>query len=365
MNTSTHSQRLDRWLGSGIAEQMSRGMKGWYGPPIPLFGVPGHVYAMGNGDFCGAIKGGYFADLASYSTERFKRVVRNWSTEQYFTAGMGFASLSDLISEATTGGKAQVLAFTKVGAAVAAVGQTVDYWNLGNVPIGAGAPASLPGGTNFTSASAAALQYVNPGGSDTMHVTTITAQCNSVGALLMYDRLWAGNNSLNATSNTGLNLGLTRYANSTCNAAGNFVTPIVLSGANATATNLTVNYSNQAGSANANSAAIAFRASAANNNVGLAAQQWFIPLNAGDTGLSNMSAVYSSGAQAAVCQWVVGHPIALVPAAVANIPFILDGINSAFNLTQVWPSACLALMDWCKGATTAAAWQGFIQVVSG
>jgi hypothetical protein len=369
LRVSTHSQRIDRWLGNGEAQRISDGMKGWYGPPIPIFGVPGNVYATGGvygGDFCGRINGGYFTDLADYATARFKRTFRNWSHEQTHTLNMGFSSLSDLISEATTGGKLQQLYFTKVGgAAVAAVGQSVDTWGAGTFPAAAANPASMPTGTSFTKSNTAALQFVNPGGSDTLHVTTITASANATGTMMLYDRLWAGNNSLNATSNTGLNLGLTRYANSTSNSAGNFVTPVVVSGANATATNLTVNYSNQAGSANANTTAIAFRVSAANLNIGLAAGQWFIPLNAGDTGLSNMSAVYSSGAQAAICAWTVGHPIAFVPFPVANIPFILDGINSAFNLTQVWTDAALAFMSWCQAATTQIAFQGQIQLVSG
>lgn len=366
MFISTHSQRLERWLGPEIVEQMSTGMRGWYGPPIPLFGVPGNVYATGDGDFVGAIKGGFFGALADYGTEKFKRICRNWSREQMHTAGMGFSSLSDLISEATTGGKAQTLTFKKDGVAVAAVGQSVDMWGSGGtLPAQGAAAANLAGGTNYTSANSSALKFIDPAGGDTLHLTTMTVQCNTTGTMMLYDRLWAGNASLQSTSQTGINMSLTRYANSTSNAAGNFIAPVVNAYANATATNLTINYSNQAGSANANSAAVAFRVSSANHNIGLAATQWFIPLNAGDYGVSNMSAVYSSGAQNAYCSWVCYHPLALVPTPVANMPFILDGINSAFNLVQIWPAACMSFIDWNKTVTGAAAYAGLIQVVSG
>lgn len=366
MFNTTHSQRLERWLGPEVTEQLSTGMRGWYGPPIPLFGVPGNVYACGDGDFCGAIKGGYFGDLVSYGTEKFKRICQNWSREQMHTAGMGFTSLSDLINEATTGGKAQTLPFLKNGVVVAAVGQSVDMWGAGGtLPAQGVAAASMAGGTNYTSANTGAINYVNPGGADTMHVTTMTVHCNTTGTLMLYDRLWAGNNVLNATSNTGINMALTRYANSTSNAAGNFIAPVVNAYANATATNLTINYSNQAGSANSNNSAYAFRVSSANHNIGLAATQWFLPLNAGDTGVTNMSAAYSSGAQNAICSWVCFHPLALVPCPIANIPFILDGINSAFNLVQIYNSAAMSFMDWNKSVTGAAAYTGLLQIVSG
>ena len=53
MKLSTHSQQLERWIGGDTIEHLSRSMNGWYGPPIALAGVPGEVFATGDGDFIG------------------------------------------------------------------------------------------------------------------------------------------------------------------------------------------------------------------------------------------------------------------------------------------------------------------------
>lgn len=50
---STHSQQLERWLGHANVDHLSRSMRNWYGPPIAVHGVPGCVYATGDGDFIG------------------------------------------------------------------------------------------------------------------------------------------------------------------------------------------------------------------------------------------------------------------------------------------------------------------------
>src|SRR5579862_3501553 len=57
-NPSSHSQRLGRWAGEACLEEVSKSMKGWYGPPILLAGYPGKIMATGDGDFIGAVEGG-------------------------------------------------------------------------------------------------------------------------------------------------------------------------------------------------------------------------------------------------------------------------------------------------------------------
>jgi hypothetical protein len=104
--------------------------------------------------------------------------------------GMGFSSLSDLISEATTGGKTQTLCYQKAGVAAPAVGATQPLWNVGNYPAAGGV-----GGTSGTGAVPArtatgALKQANAAGGDTLHLTTWTGASTQAGALLLYDRLW-------------------------------------------------------------------------------------------------------------------------------------------------------------------------------
>lgn len=96
----THSDRLDRWLGPGQTEVYSKMFREWHGPPVALAGVPGAVYVAKGGDFVGPIEGGGFANLIDFAEQRQRRIFRNFARRQSRTLNAGFASLSDLISEA-------------------------------------------------------------------------------------------------------------------------------------------------------------------------------------------------------------------------------------------------------------------------
>jgi hypothetical protein len=363
---STHAQRLERWLGADVATGISEKMSGWYGPPIPIFGVPGRVYAAGGGDFVGAIDGGFYGNLAGYATDRAKRVLRAFARSQASTAGIGFASLSDLISEATTGGKAQTLSYQKTGPTAPAVSATVTTWALGALPSAGANSGGAPGGTVPTNTTTGGLQQVDPAGTDTLHLTTWTGQSTVAGATLLYDFLF-GVTSTFATG-TSANLAITgvptRYQTAAL-APGNFASIRVAGVMNATGTNFNLFYVDQAGNAAELSPVIAARTSSAVETIPLTQPAWFLPLNAGDTGLRSISNIRSSGNNNGVGDWFIGHPLAILPTPVASIPFVLDGINSAFNLAQVQNGACLALLDWMKASVTASTMSGIIQLVSG
>lgn len=115
MNLSTHSGQLERWLGKEHCESLSASMKDWYGPPIAVSGVPGKVYVHKGGDFRGGIRTGTFASAMDRMDEICVSARNRWrraSKSKQLNAG--FASLSDLISEATSG-KRQNFVFQKVG----------------------------------------------------------------------------------------------------------------------------------------------------------------------------------------------------------------------------------------------------------
>lgn len=57
---STHSQRLEKWLGSDVVASLSDTFKNFY-YPIRVNGVPGEVYIMPGGDFAGSIAVGMYA----------------------------------------------------------------------------------------------------------------------------------------------------------------------------------------------------------------------------------------------------------------------------------------------------------------
>ena len=101
------------------------------------------------------------------------------------------------------------------------------------------------------------------------------------------------------------------------------------------------------------------------NGVDLAAGRWFVPLAAGDVGVKALTQMQCSALVASgTIDFVVGHPIAFFPCPVANMVCIVDGINTAFNLTTIFDNACLAFLEMPKPGATATTYSGVISAVA-
>lgn len=365
----THSQRLEKWLGTEYVERLSIAMRSWYGPPIPIAGVPGAVYAARGGDFVGAIRGGAYFNLLDYSRSRLRRILREGLRHRPATLH-GFSSLSDLITEATTGGKSQRLNFTKAGAA-GVVGRSNSLFNLGAWPVASGVGGTTGTGRACTRTTTGALTQVDATGGDTLHLTTLTAMGSVAGQmLLLYDRLWDMTHTMTVDPRScDAANPPTRYQTAAL-APGNFFSGEVTTVLPAATPTITLDYVDQDGNNVTGSALSTIASAAAVNTVPFTAPHWFYPLASTDQGLRslqnsanaiNLSAAMASG----VVSWFIGHPLAFIPSFAANTPVIIDGINSAFNLSRVYDGACLAFMEIAKSATTATNWWGDIQLVSG
>ena len=371
--SSTHAARLDRWLGPEVTERLSLSMRDWYGPPIAIANVPGHVYATKGGDFCGAIRGGYFANLADYSTQRTNRILREVARRNRLTFHAGFSSLSDLIAEATTGGKSQLISFVQAGAA-GVVARSNSMWSVGSWPPIGAAGGTTGTGVALTRTTTGALQQKNAAGGDQLHFVTMTVQASVAGqVLLLYDNLWNMTHTMTVDPRScdGVNPP-TRYQTAAL-APGNFFSGHVTTVLPAATPTITIDYIDQDGNASTSATLSTIASAAAVNTIPFTAPNWFVPLNAADVGLRrlgdattganavNLSAAMASG----VVTWNIGHPIAFCPVGAANTPVILDGINSAFNLQRIYDDACLCFLELCKSATTATNWWGAIELVSG
>lgn len=365
---NTHSQQLERWLGTEQVESFSRSMRGWYGPPIPLVGVPGGIYACGDGDFCGRIRGGYFAGLADFTMSRLASAAKRTQKKLHGPATFhmpGFASLSDLISEATTGGKAQDIYFNKVATTNTTAGNSFNHWNVGAWPAAGGDGGSSGTGRATTRTTAGGLnqQNVTTGG-DYQHITTITVQATVAASLMFYDRIWdmTYNHASSTSTTVDTNNPPTRYQAGL--ASGNFFSSDIVTQP-ATAHNMTVTYKDQdfntaeAGTAWADSLGVAGRSD-------MLAGQWFMPLNSGDTGLRTVTIIAQNTTSSVTgkSNWFIGHPYCLVPIPLANVPFIYDGINSAFALQRIYDDACIAMM-MPAGPTGGITFTGLIRTVAG
>src|SRR5688572_18583217 len=116
---STHSQKLENWLGADQVANISNAMRGngdetrWYGSAIGVANTPGKIYATKDGDFVGPIRAMGAWNLIEHQLRRVKQRIQNWERKQKYQMNTGFSSLSDLIAKASTG-KRQELFFQKV-----------------------------------------------------------------------------------------------------------------------------------------------------------------------------------------------------------------------------------------------------------
>lgn len=375
----THADRLERWLGAEAVARVSEAARKFYWP-VALHGVPGRVFVMPGGDFCGEIRAGAEAsavDRAVDTVRRHRRAERA-RTAQLRSLQFGnratrraagetqnaYADLSALIA-AATGGKAQYPLFNKVGT-TGIVATASSLWNVGNQPAAASAASAAPGGNAPTSATAGALEWNNPSSANTGHFISGWVTANVIAnTLLLYDRLFHVAKTASSSTTEAVTGTFSRYQSGTGTAedyiGGNFVFPEIRATIANTAHNWTVcQYTDQDSNATQSIPSIAGIAAATNVNcVDLAAGNWFMPLASGDVGVKALTQMQcSSAAITGTVQFVVGHPIAFLPCPVANMVCVLDGVNTAFNMTRVYDDACLALLEMPKPATNATTYSG-------
>lgn len=369
---STHSDRLERWLGTDHCERLSASMRDWYGPPIAVAGVPGAVFACKGGDFRGIIRAGQLGNAHDYVRDRIRRIIRNWASNQARMANMGFSSLSDLINEATNNGKSRYFAYNKAGS-TGVVGVTNSLWRLGNQPAAGSAPGNAAGGTAFDDTSTGGFPFTNPNSPDTQNFVRADNQASVAGnTLLLYDLIFGCNKTMASTTTEAVTGVPTRYQSTTSTdpdyAGGNFLFVQVGGTAlAATAHNWTVcQYTDQDGNTTVTLPSLTGNASAIVDRLDHPVNQWFAPLATGDTGIKALTQMQCSASVATGVIWfMMGHPIAMMPIPIANMVCIIDGIMTAFNLTRIFDNACLAFLEVTKPATTATTYTGMFQTVAG
>jgi hypothetical protein len=358
---SVNASRLERWLGKDQLARVSESMRDWYGPPIALHGVPGKVFAHGGGDFRGELRAGYemsAKDKALDLLKRMRRASRRVSKANRLQFNTGFASLSDLISEATAGGKRREFKFQKVGT-TGVVGFTNTLWFVGNSPAAGAAAAAPAGGTAWTDASTGGHAFTNPDSGDTQHFVMGGALASVVAnTALLYDRLFSVTFTIGITTQEAVTGVPTRYQSTTGTAAdyigGNFLMPEIRTVLPATAHNLTVcTYLDQDNAASTLPSVTGLSGGIV-NRLDTNLSTWFLPLATGDIGAKAITAIQKSAVLASgAIDMTLGHPIAWMPCPIANMVCQVDGINTAFNLARIFDDACLSLIEVNKPATGA------------
>jgi hypothetical protein len=367
---STHAGKLERWLGKEQVESISTSMRDWYGrKPILIGGVPGAggVWCGAGGDFVGRIDGGDFMGLAERCVERLDHAVGKIAGRH--TMGMGFSSLSDLINEVSNFGKRKDFTFNKAGTATAVAG-TNSLWRVGNYPAAASAASAAPGGNTCVDSTQGAFFFVNPATGDTQHFVRADVMCSTAPrTLLLYDRLFEVNKTMSSTATEAVSGTPSRYQNTADNqpdsADGNFLAVEVQAALAATAHNWTVcTYTDHNGNA-ATLPSLTGNSGTAVNRLDHPLNQWFAPLATGDNGIRTLTQMQCSASVTGTVAFFIGHPIAWLPCVVQNMITIVDGINTAFNLTRIFDDAALAFLDVNCPTTTAPAFNGMFATASG
>jgi len=385
---STHSDKLERYLGKEQVEELSARFKDFY-YPVAVHGVPGNVYVMPGGDFTGEIKAGsYFNkhDGAAAVLKKIKAKAENAykqnnalgtlidmiRMEDKNLASVGAFASIDAVVAAATGGKGQAINFAKTGAASNAIGNSNDLWTRAGQPTAGAAASAAPGGVVPTSASTGALPFKNLGTANTGHYLNWALSASVINnSLLLYDRIFAVVKTMNSTATEAVTGVPTRYQNGTAGniqyIGGNFCFPsnptTVLA---ATAHNWTVCQYTDQDSATGNSFISTAGVSACVvGGVDLAVGNWFLPLATGDVGVKALTQMQCSAAVATgTIDFVIGHPIAINACPIANISCLDDGLYTSLNLTPILDGAALTFLELTKPATTATNYSGLIRAVS-
>ena len=359
---STHSGRLERWLGQESIQRLvdATSSCGWYGPPIHLLDCPGSVRIGKDGDFTGPFERGVFMSALD-SLERAMRVPK-------YSFNTGFTSISDALSRAS-GGFRRALAFNKVGTTGVA-GVTTSLHKLGPQPIAGVAADAAPGGTAYVDSDTGGFLFDNPAAGSYRLTGADVAASVTGNTLLLYDRIFGVAKTMNSTATEAVTGVPTRYQSTTATAedyiGGNFgFVEVGLTALSATAHNWTVcTYLDQANAASTlpsltgNSGAIVHR-------LDHPTSQWFAPLASGDEGIKAWTQMQSSASVAAgLINFVIGHPIGFMSLPLVNTMFPFDWLTNRDQAPRIFADAYLSFLEITKPSTTITNYTGVIYMTS-
>ncbi len=233
--------------------------------------------------------------------------------------------------------------FGKASMTAKAAGTFQSLWTAAGLPTAGVTPNSttaiIP-----TSATAGALTFVNPTAGALTYLCKLSNTQQTIGTLLVYDRL-AHSSNLNGTLATAQTVGgsaLTRYT--TGNDVELFLECYTPTGA--TQVNVTVSYTNQAGTAGRTSVSSPFWATP------VAGQMLPIPLQSGDTGVRSVESVTLSATTATAGSFGITlvKRLCEAPVVLASGGIVLDPF--ALGMPDIQDNACIVFAMICSTTST-------------
>lgn len=228
-----------------------------------------------------------------------------------------------------------VVASKSAGLADDVLGYKTSQTTVANVWSGFFDSGGFPGAGTFTAINSGAVMSAGVAGSWPMARNTVSGSndkylvnfganhLTGTNIICFIDMLWAGGNVLMNTvaAQAVSGVALTRYTGT--DAAGNMMIMHCTSACGATATNVTVTYTNQAGTAGQSTGAVAsMPASLITFRLGPTAGGLMIPLAAGDLGVRRVQQVQNSASMATgICAIYIYRPLLLIP-TIATTTFV-------------------------------------------
>lgn len=249
---------------------------------------------------------------------------------------MAITTLDQLVAGLNGG---QRLSLYKASLAAKAAGTFQSLWTAAGLPAAGIAPATGSGAVP-TNATQGAIAWNSPGGANKGYLARWALGGATVGSVILYDRLvhTSGLNGTLTTAQTINTTALTRYNASSTEKAQVEAWLEWYTATGSTASNVTVSYTNEAGTAARTSVSVAMPVTP---SVG---QMLPLPLQAGDKGVSSVETLTLSASTATAGNFGVTllRRIAEIPLLIANVNQSFDAL--ALGMPEIKPGACLALM---------------------
>lgn len=232
-------------------------------------------------------------------------------------------------------------------AAVATVsGRYTSLWQYNKNPGGFGtAPTTVSIPTNTTNGG---FFQADPPGGEQSWLVGLCGTSSSIGNFYIYDRL-AQNGNLDGTVTSAQTFSMTPTRYTSTASAGNQIFVEIYTQIGASATTVTVSYTNQAGTSGRTTKSTAI------GNTGLREAQRIIPLalQDSDLGVSSIQSLTlnATTGTAGAFGVTIGRILGMSAVAVAGAGFVTDFITSLPSMPQVQTGACLTGM-WLAGSVT-------------
>jgi len=289
-----------------------------------------------------------FCRAAERALQLFERLARD---------DRGAITTYDGILASRAGGKADDTIFQKLSFTTVATTWFTTFRAGGNPTAGSYTP--IPGGAAFNNTSAGALSAAlsNPSGGDTKYLLGLGFIATALNNCIMVVDLLVGAGSISATTNSAQTINttpLTRYTTG----AGVYAALEVTTALGSTPANLTIGYTNQAGTNSRTSVSTAMTASAIVQRIQPSLVMPQILMQAGDTGIRSVETLTlsaSMGGSGVLALWLY-KPLVVSIGTAANVFIGQDLATQVDGLTELVTEAggalgCLALLNFPNGSS--------------